>query len=309
MTLLIVLPDRIQDAHNLATALRTINGDIDVRVWPDIGEAEAVEMVVAWHHRHGCLASFSNLRLVASFGAGVEHLLQDSGLATHVPIVRTVDPALVRGMAEYVVLAITDWRRGWSRYKDDQKRGSWRPQPYAFSSTVLLMGVGRMGSAVAEALVALGYRVIVWSRSGVTIEGAECVAGRKGLEEALPQADAVVCLLPLTSQTENILNCGLFSIMKPGTLLVNVGRGNHLVEPDLIDGLAVGKPGHAVLDVFREEPLPPEHSFWNHPNITLTPHIAALTDPMGAAECIAENWRRLQSGEALMDPVDRTQGY
>ncbi|MEN8164051.1 MAG: NAD(P)-dependent oxidoreductase, partial [Acidobacteriota bacterium] len=185
----------------------------------------------------------------------------------------------------------------------------WRPRPYEFVSTVLVLGMGRMGSAVAHGLTGVGHRVIGWSRSGRVVAGVECVAGRQALEEVLPQADVVVCLLPLTPNTEGILGHEFFSLMKKRSLLVNVGRGGHLVEHDLIAALANGRPGHAVLDVFRQEPLPANHPFWVHPAITVTPHVAALTNPRGAAERIAENRRRLHAGEPLLDLVDRGRGY
>ncbi len=309
MTLLIVLPGREDEARRLAADLRTVDRGIEVWVWPEIGDPKDVEMVVASRHPRGLLDSFPNLRLVAAFGAGVEHLVGDPDLPEGVDIVRTVDSALANGMAEYVVAAVADWRRGTKVYLRDQELGRWRPRAYAFSSTVVLLGMGRMGLAVGQALGAVGHRVIGWSRSGRIFDDMECVAGRKVLEEVLPQADVVVCLLPLTPDTEGILGHELFLLMKEGSLLVNVGRGAHLAEDDLISALAEGRPGHAVLDVFREEPLPASHPFWKHPAITITPHVAALTDPRGAAECIAENWQRLQAGEPLLDRVDRSQGY
>ncbi len=307
--LLIVLPGREDEAQRLAADLRVVDGGIDVRVGPEVGDPEYVEMVVASGHPQGFLASFPNLRLVASFGAGVEHLVGAPDLPEDVGIVRTVDSALAHGMAEYVVTAIADWRRGTKGYRHDQELGRWRPRGYAFSSTVVLLGMGRMGLAVDQALGAVGHRVIGWSRSGRSLDGVECVAGRKVLGEVLSEADVVVCLLPLTPDTEGILGCEFFSVMKEGSLLVNVGRGAHMIEDDLIAALDVGRPGHAVLDVFREEPLPASHPFWKNSAITITPHVAALTDPRGAAECIAENWHRLQAGEPLLDLVDRERGY
>lgn len=309
MTLLIVLPGREHEADRLAADLRAIDWATDVRVWPEVGDPECVEMVVAWCHPKGLLASFPNLRLVASFGAGVEHLVGDLDLPEGVAVVRTVDPTLAHGMAEYVVTAIANWRRGWNSFRKDQTGVLWRPRAYNFSSTVVLLGMGRIGSAVAKALGAVGHRVIGWSRVDRSIEGVECIAGLPALKKVLPAADAVVCMLPLTPATEGILGCDLFQSMKEGSLLVNVGRGAHLVEHDLIVALAKGRPGHAVLDVFREEPLPANHPFWKHPALTITPHVAALTDPQGAAKCIAENWRRLQAGEPLVDLVDRGRGY
>ncbi|MCK5378475.1 MAG: glyoxylate/hydroxypyruvate reductase A [Acidobacteria bacterium] len=309
MTLLIVLPGREEEADRLAADLRAVDGGIEVRVWPDVGDPEHVEMVVASRHPRGILGLFPNLRLVASFGAGVEHLVGDPDLSEGVAVVRTVDPALANGMAEYVVTAVANWRRGTKVYSHDQDLGRWRPQIYGLSTTVVVLGMGRMGSAVARALGAVGHQVIGWTMTGRLVEGVECIAGRSALNGVLPVADVLVCLLPLTPDTEDILDRELFSSMKKGSLVINVGRGAHLVEDDLIEALAIGRPGHAVLDVFREEALPTDHLFWTHPAITITPHVAALTDPRGASERIAENWRRLHAGEALLDRVDRGRGY
>jgi len=309
MTLLIVLPGREDEAHRLAADLQAVDRAIEAQIWPVIGDPEEIEMVVASRHPRGLLGSFPNLRLVAAFGAGVEHLLGDPDLPERVDVVRTVDPELANGMAEYVVTAVGNRRRETEVYSHDQRLGKWEPQIYVLPGTVVVLGMGQMGSAVAGALRAVGHRVIGWSGSGRCASGVECISGRSALNEVLPIADVVVCLLPLTADTEGILDRDLFSSMKKGSLVVNVGRGGHLLEDDLIAALADGRPGHAVLDVFREEPLPANHPFWKHPAITVTPHVAALTDPRGAAECIAENWRRLQTGEPFLDLVDRGRGY
>ena len=152
-------------------------------------------------------------------------------------------------------------------------------------------------------------RASVWGRSPKAIDDVASVVGWGGLYDALPAADAVVCLLPLTKDTEDILCADFFGRMKEGSLLVNVGRGRHLVDEDLPAALGQGRPAHVVLDVFREEPLPEGHPFWSHPRIIVTPHVAALTDPRGAAERVAENWRRLAAGEELLDVVDVDSGY
>ncbi len=309
MTLLIVMPGREGDSRRLAAELRAIDGNITVEIWPEVGDPGQVEMIVAWSQPDGLWASFPNLRLVASFGAGVENLVGDSDLPASVAVVRTVDNSLAKGMAEYVVTAIAGWRRSWIRYRNDQAHCSWRPQTYPFSCTVLLLGVGRMGMGVADALSAVDHRVIGWGRTGRAVGDIEGISGHEALLDVVSQVDVTVCLLPLTPDTEDILDSTLFSRMKRGSLLINVGRGRHLVEDDLITALGQGRPKHAVLDVFREEPLPLNHPFWTHPAITITPHVAALTDPRGAAERIAENWRRLYAGAPLLDQVDREQGY
>ncbi len=309
MVVVIVLPGRRSDARRLADDLRAIDVSIEPRIWPEAGDPEEVEAVVAWKHPPGLLREFPRLRLVLSFGAGVEHLLADPGLPPGIPLVRTVEPGLLSGMAEYVVSAVAQHRRHWEAYREDQRAARWNPRNYELSHTVLLLGMGRLGRSVARALKAAGLSVEGWNRTGGSADGVPCRSGRDALLDAASRADAVVCLLPLTGETENILDRDLFGVMKEGSLLVNVGRGAHLVENDLIEALGRNRPAHAVLDVFRKEPLPGDHPFWSHPSITVTPHVAALTDPGGAAERIAENLRRLRSGEELLDRVDRERGY
>ncbi len=310
MSIVIIMPNRPADARRLAEDLRDQRSAPDIRLWPDCGEDDAVEIVVSWMHPAGALQRFRNLRMLVSFGAGVDHLLGDRSIPAGVPVVRTVAEGLAGDIAEYVVASIAHHRRHGADYARDQCAHRWKPRPYPRECIVLVLGAGRMGLATARTLATLGFGVRVWRRSGVgNIEGLDCLAGRAALDEALPGADAVVCLLPLTPATEDLLDARFFARMKSGSLLVNVARGRHLVERDLLEALDLGRPGGAVLDVVRTEPLPPDHPFWDHPGITLTPHVAALTDPAAAADHIAENLRRLEAGETLLDVVDLGRGY
>jgi len=310
MVVLIVMPDRWYDAVQLRDNLRRFDPTLDVRIWPDGGAADEVEVVVCWRHPGGLMRGFPNLRLVVSFGAGVEHLMSDEQLPDCVPIVRTVDPTLIADMVGYVTTAINHYHRLFATYRADQASHTWRPRPYGRNLSALVLGMGRLGSAAAAALVELGFQVTGWSRSdGPASDDVNRIAGRVELDRALGTADSVTCLLPLTNETKDLLDARFFSMMKRGSLLVNVGRGGHVVEQDLVDALAADRPAHAVLDVFREEPLPEDHPFWDHPKVTMTPHVAALTDPLAAAERVADCCRRLRAGEPLLDRVDLTRGY
>jgi glyoxylate/hydroxypyruvate reductase A len=307
MSLLIMMPDR--DPSQVVDALHAGDPGIEVRIWPDTGDPEAIEMVVAWQHPPGALNLLPRLGLIMSYGAGVDHLLRDPDLPSGVRLARLVDPQLVTDMVEYVVGAVVAWRRGWARYREQQQQACWQPHPYRRSCSVLVLGMGQLGGAVAAALSSLGLTVTGWSRAPAEVAGVVSVTGRDGLDAALPAADVVICLLPLTRSTEGILDRRLLARMRPGSLLLNLGRGRHLVEPDLLEALASGRPAAAWLDVFTDEPLPPDHPFWHHPQITVTPHVASLTNPASAAQCIITEYRRLQRGEPPLHPVDQDCGY
>lgn len=307
MTLLVVMPGR--DTAAVVDGLRAADPSIPVRVWPDTGPPDEVELALVWNHPPGALASLPRLRAVCSFGAGVDHVLGDPELPEDVVLTRLVDPALVTDMVEFAVGILVASRRSFVVYHDQQHRHLWRPRAYSRRRTAVVLGQGELGAAVGGALASLGWRVWGWSRSGRAGPGVTAVVGWDDLIEVVPDAEAVICLLPLTPATEGILDAELFAAMAPETLLVNLGRGRHLVEEDLLAGLAAGRPEAAWLDVFAPEPLPADHPFWDHPRITVTPHVASLTEPAAAAGLAAETWRCLRGGRPLPHRVDRSRGY
>jgi glyoxylate/hydroxypyruvate reductase A len=257
------------------------------------------------------LATLPNLKMIASLGAGVDHVFSDPALPAGVPIVRLVDPYMVRAMTEFIVFQVLRLHRQDLTYAAQQRRGIWEGhfQPNAEERRVGVLGLGLYGSDAALRLKALGFDVAGWSRTPKSIEGVRCFAGDAGLRQMLGQSEIVVCLLPLTSATENLLRAETFALMPKGAANVNVGRGRHLVEEDLVPALDAGQLSAAVLDVFRTEPLPADHPFWRHERILLTPHVAAATNPFTGAPIVAENIRRLQEGKPLRDVVDPQQQY
>lgn len=284
---------------------------LDVRIAPDIGAREDIEFALVWKPDPGLLRSLPNLRAIFSLGAGVDHIFADPELPAGVPITRVVDRDLTRRMTEYVVLHVLWHHRQQGAYEAQQARAEWRElhQPGPGDRTVGIMGMGELGSDAARALAGLGLDVVGWSRSPRPDAGIEVLHGTDGLDAFLGRCEILVCLLPLTPETENILNRELFARLPHGAVLINAARGRHLVEEDLIPALESGQLGAATLDVFREEPLPADHPFWRHPAIRITPHIASIADPRSVADQVAANIARARRGEPLVNVVDPARGY
>jgi len=307
VTLAVVMPGR--DTAVLRRVLAAELPDARIVEWPAVEAPDQVRMAVVWNHPPGVLRAFENLEVVCSYGAGVDHLLRDPDLPATVEIVRVVDPLLVTDMVEYVVGVACAHHRGFAAYRAQQRDTAWVPHAYSRDPCALVLGLGELGGAVARALASLGWRVDGWSRSGRPVDGVDSKAGRDALEASVADAELVVCLLPLTPQTDGLVDRALLERMRPEALLVNVGRGRLVVEADLLAALDAGRPGAAWLDVFEREPLPPEHPFWRHPRVTVTPHVASLTDPAAAARLVADVWGRLVRGEPQRYRVDPARGY
>lgn len=285
-------------------------GPLDFRVWPEIGDPAEIDVALVWRPPRGLLASLPSLRAILALSAGIETLLEDPTLPD-VPLCRMVDESLVVTMREFVLAAVLLYHRDLDRYEAQQRRAVWRMRPPrpASATRVGVMGLGALGRPVAETLRDFGFAVRGWSRTPREIEGIACFAGRASLAAFAGGCDVLVNLLPLTPETEGILNAGLFAALPRGAVVINVGRGRHLVDADLIDAVDSGHLRGALLDVFRDEPLPEDHPFWRRPHIRVTPHVAAYTLPESAAEVVAENLRRLSEGRPLLHVVDRMRGY
>ncbi|GHE06006.1 glyoxylate/hydroxypyruvate reductase A [Allgaiera indica] len=253
---------------------------------------------------------FVNCKAVLNLWAGVEKIVGNRTLTQ--PLCRMVDPAMTEGMVEWVVGHVMRHHLGIDRHVLVQD-GVWRHDtsipPIARERPVTVLGLGALGKACGQALAALNFPVAGWSRSPKEVPGLRCLSGGDGLEEALRGAQIVVTLLPLTRQTENLINAVRLELLAPGAVLINPGRGPLIDDAALIAALDHGRLGHATLDVFREEPLPPSHPFWTHSKVTVTPHIASETRASTASRVIAENVRRGEAGEAFLYLVDREQGY
>ena len=284
--------------------------DVPFRLWPDIGDPADVRYLVAWVPPDDIATSFPNLELVFSVGAGVDQF-DATKLPAPIPLVRMLEPAIAETMVEYVTMAVLGLHRDLLQFINQQREQVWREIRItpAKRRRVGVMGLGQLGQAALERLGAFGFPRSGWNRSPREIEGVTCHAGPDGLPEFLAQADILVCLLPLTDETRGILNADLFARLPRGAGLVNVGRGPHLAEADLLAALDSGTLSGAVLDVTDPEPLPEGHPFWSHPRILLTPHNASMTSPDTAVDFVLDVISRHRRGEALPGLVDRRRGY
>ena len=265
--------------------------------------------MLAWRPPDGLFRQLPNLRAVSSLGAGVDGLVDRNEIAEHVAVGRLAGPRLAADMAAYLVAVVVAQWRQLPNFIQDQREGRWNPRAPESAPAVGLLGTGQMGQAAAAAFIALDFSVHGYSRSGRGPGNITMHSGDKGLDEIAGASDFLINLLPLTGSTRDILDARLFSQMRNGSTLINVGRGEHLVEQDLLEALEHNRPGHAVLDVFRDEPLPAEHPFWRHPRICITPHSASVTSPREAAELALESYRRVMAGKPPLGCVDRERGY
>jgi glyoxylate/hydroxypyruvate reductase len=265
------------------------------------GDAAEIDVALVANPPAGALQGLPALKLIQSLWAGVDRLLADASVPAQVPLARMVDPAMSRTMAETALWAVLSLQRGFFDYAAQQRAGEWRQHALqrADELSVAILGLGQMGGAAAQLLARHGYRVAGWG----TRDGAEA------LPQILSGADIVINLLPLTPATRGLFNRATFAQMRRGAGLVNLARGAHVVDAELLDALASGQLSHAVLDVFHAEPLPPGHAFWAHPRITVLPHVAAPTDPRSAAPIVAANVRALRDGRPLAHLVRRARGY
>jgi glyoxylate/hydroxypyruvate reductase A len=284
--------------------------DVQVRLWPDIGNPEHIRYFASWQPPEGLHGRFPNLEVVFATSAGVDQF-DLSDLPEPIEVVRMLDPGIAQGIVEYVCFAVLSLHREIPLYLEQQRQNQWQDRPLtpARQRRVGVMGLGNLGVAALQALRPFGFSLSGWARSEKDIEGVQCFAGQAQLMPFLSQCDLLICLLPLTDDTRGILNAQTFAALPHGARLINLGRGGHLVEADLLAALASGQIEHAVLDVLNDEPPAPDHPYFQHPRIWLTPHIGAMTSPDTAFDVLLTNIRRHQRGEAMHGKIARDEGY
>ncbi|HJZ30951.1 MAG TPA: glyoxylate/hydroxypyruvate reductase A [Hyphomicrobiaceae bacterium] len=315
MALLIAASER---AELFAAALRRQDPGLDLRLAPDIGKRADITAALVWNPPPGLLRTLPKLGLIISIGAGVDGILRDPELPD-VPLVRYVDADLTARMVGYIVLNVLYHHRRMSEFRELQDRRRWQylPEAAAHQVRVGIMGLGVLGSAAAEALLRLGYRVRGWSREQKTMPAIACFAGTAELDTFLAETDILAVLLPLTAATRGILDRGLLSRLSrhgraqdlPGPVLINAGRGGLQIDADILAALEAGELYAASLDVFQAEPLDAASPLWSHPRIVITPHNAAESTPAAIAHYALTQIDRHRRGERLPYLVDRGQGY
>ncbi|SPP98114.1 2-hydroxyacid dehydrogenase [Bradyrhizobium vignae] len=294
------------------TLLEAGLGTIDFRTLNDgLGNIDEIEVALAWNPKPGLLSMFTNMKMIVSLGMGVDHLLTDDKLPQDVPITRIMDDGLVGQMSEYAIYWALRHHSDIDKYEASQRNKTWKPERFVdtIERRVGVMGFGTIGQDTARKFAALGFPTAGWSRTAKTLSGIETFHGPDGFAQFLARTDILVDVLPLTRDTMGLLDAKAFAGLPRGAYFINMARGGHVVDSDLLAALDSGHLSGAALDVFSTEPLPTDHRFWTHPRVRVTPHIAGATNPRTAAPGVIENIRRLRAGQALINTVDPKTGY
>jgi glyoxylate/hydroxypyruvate reductase A len=282
----------------------------DIRIAADPGNPDEIEMLAVSNYLPREALKYPNLKLVQKIGAGVNNILDDEELPVSVQVARLQTDTSGAEMAEYALACVLQEQRHLRRYREQQARSQWifYPPRRAAETLVAVLGLGRIGSLVAQRFVDNGFRVAGWSRGPRQMTGVDCYAGAQELSAVVAIADYVISVLPCTAQTRYMFDRELFSRFKPEAVFINVGRGDLVDEDGLMAALDDGLLAGAVLDVVSVEPLPQDSPLWLHPGVQLTPHVSGFHLGDAIAD-VAENFRRLQQGEALLHLIDREAGY
>ena len=282
----------------------------DIRTGNTPGNPADIKMIATSRSPQAGFAAYPNVQLVQKLGAGVDTIARATDLASHVRVTRLKPDNPAREIAEYCLAYVLAGQRHLKKYWLDQVTAQWRPVPPRITAEIKVgvLGLGHIGSRIAKLLQAVDIAVIGWSRTQKNLDGIDCRFGNDTLASVLQDSDYVVSILPSTPQTNGLFDKTVFAQMKQGSTLVNVGRGDLIVDDDLLFALDHGPLKHAVLDVLNTEPLPEDHGFWGHEKISLTPHVSGWHLGDGVLD-VAENYKRLQKGEPLLNEIDRALGY
>ncbi len=308
---IVIYNDTNRDLKPWIKALKSCKKDLDLRVYPDIGDVEDIIFAITWVFPKGLWSKFPNLKAISSIGAGVSHILDDTTLSKEISILKLTDKNLNQSMWEYTLGIVMFYTMNLDIYSKQQKRNLWQElSPPSFKNTTIgIMGLGSIGQTIAINFEQLGFNVKGYSFSAKDISNIETFTINDFIDLFLKDIDILISVLPLTNKTTNIFNKSFFSKMKKGSKFINVGRGAQVVEDDLIESLNSGQLNSAFLDVFKHEPLEKTHQFWKHPDIHITPHIASITSPNSVAPQIIDNYERVSKGLKLLNKVNLDRGY
>ena len=309
MAIVIIRQDKKIDLWK--NALLRANPELKVYSYLEEHPKEDIVMALIWKHPEGSLSGYPNLKCIASAGAGVDYIFEDATAPKHVPITRVVDPYLASDMSEHVLAVILAHLKNLNTYKLQQVNNIWKPRDYKRIKdvTVGILGLGELGALTALDLVRTGFEVQGWSRSKKNIGGVNTFAGTNELSGFLNTTDILVCLLPLTPETKGFINTELLAQLPKDAYVINVARGGHVVDADLLEQLDAEHISGACLDVYHQEPLATSHPFWQHKKVHMTPHYASVSDTNSVIPQILENYQNLREGYKLLNEVDRKKGY
>ena len=307
MSILLAATDR--DLTKLKIRLNERLSDVVIQVWPDIPHPEIVEFAVLWKHPSDLLATLPNLKAINSLGAGVDFIVSDKSVKDNISVSRIVDDSLSGQMAEYVLSMVLAHKCRHLHYAINQQNKQWQPKRRVTGNNVAIMGLGKIGTVVANSLNTNGFEVKGWSKRAKTDPDIHCVSGSDGFEQLLTWADVIVSILPNTNETKEIFNQSAFSKMKDSAFFINVGRGELVDEQALFASLNNNTIAGACLDVFQQEPLNPESNLWQTPGLILTPHISAITDTRTVINQLITNYENVKVGKSMVNCIDRELGY
>jgi glyoxylate/hydroxypyruvate reductase A len=293
------------------SALLRANPELKVYSYLEEHPKEDIVMALIWKHPEGSLTGYPNLKCIASAGAGVDYIFEDSTAPKHIPITRVVDPYLASDMSEHVLAVILAHLKNLNTYKLQQVDSLWKPRAYKRIKdlNVGILGLGELGALTALDLLRVGFRVQGWSRSEKSIGDVKTFAGASELGTFLNTTDILVCLLPLTPETKGFIDTQLLEQLPKDAYVINVARGGHVVDADLLEQLDKGHISGACLDVYHQEPLATSHPFWYHKKVHMTPHYASVSDTNSVVPQILENYQNVLNGTELLNEVDRNKGY
>ncbi len=299
------------DQSDWLPALQKELSDLDLRIAPAVGDPADIHYLIGWKLFEGDKTAWPNLKAVLPLSTGVDRFVRNPHFPDKARLVRMIEPGLNQGMAEYVASFVMRFHRNHDRWSGIPDKSYWDPHTpkMAHQRTIGFLGLGNLAQSCIDVLQPFGFKIRGWSRSSKTMPGIKTFHGAEQLKAFLSECEILICLLPLTPETENILNRQTLSTLPKGAYLINPARGAEVVDADLIALLDEGHLAHAALDVFRKEPLPAEHPFWDHPKIHVTPHIAAITIPETGAQALRKAIEIIEAGGVPAGLVDHDKGY
>ena len=312
MSIVLASTDFWEDMEVWSNGLQKAMPEMDIKVYPDDGDVNEVEFAVVWKHPRGILKKYPNLKAILSLGAGVDHIISDPELPEGIPIVRLVDKKLTHEMCLHALHWVLHFHSDQYLYRSQQLKRQWIQQSSIQTEdrTIGIMGLGNIGRSIGELLVTQSFNVIGWgANQKSSLTDIKYYYGQDQLSDFLGRTNILINVLPLTSDTTNIITKKELSLLPKNSFIINIGRGGIINEDDLLTLLSDGHIKAAALDVFTQEPLPENNSLWDHPSVYITPHIAGQSNPNSAGQTISENIYRIQKGELPYPIYSRTNGY